>query len=49
MTQNSPCSFSVAGGVATIHFDGTSGTVAFAVAVSGGKLFLGGLEFQKIG
>ena len=48
-TQYSPCSYSVAGGVATIHFDGTSGTVAFSVLVSGGKLFLGGVEFQKIG
>jgi hypothetical protein len=49
VTQISPCSYSVAGGVATIHFDGTGGTVSFSVVVSGGTLFLGGVQFQRIG
>ncbi|MBI4503174.1 MAG: hypothetical protein HY700_18715 [Gemmatimonadetes bacterium] len=48
-TQRSPCSYTVAGSTATIHFDGTSGTVSFSVFVSGNKLFLGGVEFVRIG
>jgi hypothetical protein len=48
-TQVSPCSYTLAGGQVTISYSGTSGSVSFSVSVSGNSLFLGGVQFMRIG
>jgi hypothetical protein len=48
VTQVSPCSYTLSSGRVTIRFDNTSGSVSFAVALSGGSLFLDGVPFARI-
>ena len=49
VTQVTACSYSLASGRVTVRYEGTTGSVSFAVSTGSGSLFLDGVEFTRIG